>query len=72
MTNLQKIERDACVLPLEDRAALVAYLLNTFDLPGYDVSDEEVVRREIEMESGGEPGITHTELLHKLGRSGST
>ncbi|MBN1671377.1 MAG: hypothetical protein JXR37_10105 [Kiritimatiellae bacterium] len=63
MTKLQTIQRQAVVLPLEDRAALVAVLLDTFEGPAYDVSDEDVARRDEEMESGAEPGIGHEEFV---------
>ena len=69
MTNLQKIEQAAVVLSAEDRASLVAYLLNTLDVPEYDVSDEDVMRRDEELDSGKQVAISHAEFLDAFKRS---
>jgi hypothetical protein len=66
MTKLQALEKEAASLPEEDRAALVAVLLNTFDAPPYDVDDNEVVRRDEEMETGGEGGVSHEEFVRAV------
>ena len=68
MTKLQAIQKEAVVLPEEDRAALVTVLLNTLGGPSYEVSDEEVARRDMEFEAGTEPGISHPEFLAAFGR----
>ena len=66
MKKLQAIEKEAVSLPEEDRAALVAVLLSSFDGPTYDVTDEEVMRRDEDMESGGVVGIRHEELVRAI------
>ena len=68
MTKLQAIQKEAVVLPEEDRAALVTVLLNTLGGPSYEVSDEEVARRDMELEGGTETGISHPEFLAAFGR----
>jgi hypothetical protein len=50
--KLAEIEQEALALPERERASLAARLLDTLPPPGTDVSDEEVVRRERELESG--------------------
>jgi len=66
MTKLQALEKEAAGLPEEDRAALVAVLLSTFDAPPYDVDDDEVLRRDEEMETGKEAGISHEEFVRTV------
>ncbi len=66
MTKLQAIQKEIIVLPEEDRAALVTVLLSTLGGPSYDVSDEEVARRDEEMEAGTETGISHAEFVTGL------
>lgn len=68
MTKLQAMQREAIILPPEDRAALVTVLLGTFDGPDYDVSDDEVARRKEEMVSGAEPGIDQKQFLRGIRR----
>lgn len=66
MTKLQAIEKEAVGLSEEDRAALVAVLLSSFDGPAYDVTDEEVMRRDEEMEDEKVVGISHEELVRAV------
>ena len=66
MTKLQTIERQAVGLPEEDRAALIAVLLSSLHAPSYDVSDEEVMRRDEELESGRVADISHEELVQAV------
>jgi len=50
--KLAKVELEALALPEDERAFLAARLLETLPPPGADVSDEEVERRERELDSG--------------------
>lgn len=49
--NLTEIEQEALALSDRERASLAAKLLDTLPPPGTDVSDEEVERREKQLES---------------------
>ena len=68
MTRLQFIQREAVDLSKEERSALATVLLSTLGAPRYDVSDEEVQRRDEEMDSGREKGLTHADLVSGLRR----
>ncbi|MDA3924111.1 MAG: hypothetical protein PF904_05375 [Kiritimatiellae bacterium] len=68
MTKLQTIEKEAAVLSPGERASLIATLLNSFKKTGYTVSDEEVIRRDAEMEAGIDPGLSHSEFVKNMGR----
>ena len=63
-----EIEREALALPDRERASLAAKLLDTLPPPGTDVSDEEVERRERELESGQVVAISHEEFVRRVER----
>jgi len=69
MVQLVDMQKQAKELSEEDREGLVAYLLHgmTGLPPGSD--DEEVGRREAEMDSGSVTPISHAEFLSQVGRS---
>lgn len=67
--KLTEIEQEALALPERERAALAARLLDTLPPPGTDVSDEEVERREGELESGQVAAISHEEFVHRIEQS---
>jgi len=64
--KLGEIEQEALALPDRDRASLAAKLLDTLPPPGTDVSDEEVERREREMDSGQVTAISHEEFVRRV------
>ena len=64
--NLTDIERHALALPDKDRASLAASLLQTLDPPIADISDEEVDRRDDEMDSGKATPISHEEFTRRV------
>ena len=66
--KLAEIEREALALPECERASLAAKLLGTLPPPGTDVSDEEVERRERELESGEVDAISHEEFVRRVER----
>ena len=68
MVQLADIQKQARELSEEDRNGLVAYLLHGMSglPPGLD--DEEVERREAEMDSGTVIPISHSEFLAQVGR----
>jgi putative addiction module component (TIGR02574 family) len=64
--KLGEIEQEALALPVRDRASLAAKLLGTLPPPGTDVSDDEVERREHELESGKVVAISHEEFARRV------
>jgi hypothetical protein len=66
MTRLQALQHEVVGHPPEDRSALITVLLHTFKGPAYDVSDEEVMRRDEEMESGMEKGLSHRQFVRAI------
>jgi putative addiction module component (TIGR02574 family) len=61
--KLAEIEQEALALSERERASLAARLLDTLPPPGTDVSDDEVERRERELESGQVAAISHEEFV---------
>lgn len=68
MSNLAEIQEQAAGLSSEERKSLLAYLIHS--LPGAPLGpdDDEVKRREEEMESGAVKGLTHEQFLKEVGR----
>ncbi len=66
--KLAEIEQEALALPDRERASLAAKILDTLPPPGTDVSDDEVERREQELESGKVSAISHEEFLRRVQR----
>lgn len=64
--KLAEIEQEALALPERERASLAARLLETLPPPGTDISDDEVERREQELESGKVAAISHEELVRRV------
>jgi hypothetical protein len=64
--KLAEIEQEALALPERERASLAAKLLDTLPPPGTTVSDEEVERRERELESGEVTAILHEEFVRRV------
>lgn len=64
--KLQDIEREALGLTEQERATLVLSLMNTLVAPDAGVSDEEVDRRDAEMESGAAQPMLHEEFVRRV------
>jgi len=64
--NSAEIEHEALALPERERAALATKLLGTLPPPGTDVSDDEVDRREQELESGQVVAISQEEFARRV------
>jgi putative addiction module component (TIGR02574 family) len=64
--KLAEIEQEALALSETERAALAAKLLDTLPPPGTDISDEEVERREREMDSGEVTPILQEEFVRRV------
>ena len=61
--KLEEIEQEALALPDRDRSSLAAKLLDTLPPPGKDLSDEEVEKREREMDLGQVTAVSHQEFV---------
>ncbi len=61
--KLQDIEREALRLSDRDRGELILSLLRTLPAPDPEVTDEEVVRRNAEQESGRVEPMLHEEFV---------
>jgi hypothetical protein len=64
--TLQDIEQEALGLTESQRAELVLSLMQTLAAPGADVSDEEVTRRDEELERGGVEAMLHEEFVRRV------
>jgi hypothetical protein len=68
MVQLAEIQAQAKELSEEDRKGLVAFLLHGMSGVPSGPDDEEVGRREAEMDSGSVAPISHAEFLSQVGR----
>jgi putative addiction module component (TIGR02574 family) len=66
--KLAEIEHEALALSERERASLAAKLLDTLPPAGSDVSDEELERREQELNSGQVAPILHEEFVRRVQR----
>jgi hypothetical protein len=66
--KLAELEREAAALPETERVTLVCALLDTLPLPDWDVSDEEVARRDKEIETGESQPMSHEEFIAAVQR----
>ncbi len=64
--KLEEIEEEALALPERERASLAAKLLDTLPPPGTGVSDDEVERRERELESGQVIAVSHEDFVRRV------
>jgi hypothetical protein len=69
MVQLADIQKQAKELSEEDRKGLVAFLLHGFTGEPSGPDDEEVERRDVELDSGAVMPISHAEFLAQVGRS---
>lgn len=64
--KLADIEQEALALTKRERASLAAKLLDTLPPPGTEISDEEIERREQELNSGQVAAISHEEFVRRV------
>jgi hypothetical protein len=64
--KLREIEREALGLSGRERADLVLSLMDTLADPEAEVSDEEVRRREAELEDGSVEPLLHDEFVRRV------
>jgi len=69
MVQLADIQNQAKELSEEDRRGLVAYLLHGMSGIPSGIDDEEVGKRESDMDSGSVTPISHADFLAQVGRS---
>jgi hypothetical protein len=62
MVSLAEFKEQAAALTVEQRASLASFLLHSLPEPAYDVSDEEVAERLLQMKSGKVETISMDEL----------
>ncbi len=66
--SLAELEKEALALPETERARLAISLLRTLSPPGPGPSDEEVLQRDAELDSGNAEEISHEEFLRRVER----
>lgn len=64
--KLAEIEQEALALSERERGSLAAKLLDTLPPPDTTVTDEEVERREQELESGEVAAMLHEEFVRRV------
>jgi len=64
--KLPEIEQEALALNERDRTALVLALLEAYSPPPTDVSDEEAIRRDEELENGAVQSLPHDEFVRRV------
>ncbi len=68
MTTLLEVRKAAGELTGEEQAELVAHLLAAFPTAPAGPDDDEIDRREMEMDAGSVATLSHEEFLSAVGR----
>ncbi len=68
MATLLEIQQEADLLSEEERAELAAHLLSSVPMTFLGADDEEVDRRDRELDSGQVTAISHEEFIRQVGR----
>ncbi|MEO5716213.1 MAG: hypothetical protein ABIT37_22220 [Luteolibacter sp.] len=68
MVRLMDVQMQAAELSLEEKESLLAFLIHELPSPPSGANDDEVLRREEEMDSGAVEAISHEEFLRQVGR----
>ena len=68
MVQLADVQKQAKELSEEDRKGLMAFLLHGFSGVPSGPDDEEVGKRDADMDSGTVTPISHAEFLAQVGR----
>jgi hypothetical protein len=66
--SFSEVQKEALALSEKERASLAATLLDTLPAPGTDISDEEVLLRDADLESGKVREISHDEFVRRVQR----
>ena len=67
MATLFEVQKAADGLSSEERAGLAAHLIATLPSPPLGPDDEEIDRRDAEMDSGAVTALSHEEFLSAVG-----
>jgi hypothetical protein len=67
--KLREIEQEAVALPERERADLVCRLLDTLPPMHADVSDEEAMKRDRELETGEVEELSHDDFVKGVQKS---
>ena len=68
MSNLLEVQQQADRLTEEERARLAAHLLSSVSRTFLGADDDEVDRRERELDSGQVSAISHEKFIRQVGR----
>ena len=68
MVRLMDVQMQAAELSMEEKESLLAFLIHELPSPPPGANDDEVLRREEEMDSGAVEVISHEEFLSQVGR----
>lgn len=68
MATLLEVQKQAQDLSIEDQAGLIVHLLDRMSDAPSGPDDDEVLRRDEEMESGEVEPLTHEQFLAEFGR----
>ena len=66
--SIAEVEKEALALPEHERARLAVSLLETLPPPDREMSDEEVLQRDADLESGRAEEISHEEFIRRVER----
>ncbi len=66
--SIAEVEKEALALPENERARLAVTLLETLPPPEAGISDEEVLQRDADLESGRAEEVSHEEFLRRVER----
>ncbi|MGL4401548.1 MAG: hypothetical protein ACRCXD_16925 [Luteolibacter sp.] len=69
MVKLADVQKQVVELSSEEKEGLLAFLIHELPGPFSGTDDEEVLRREEEMDSGAVAAISLEEFLKRVGRS---
>ena len=64
--TLSQIQQEAVALPERQRVDLVRTLLDTLPPGNIEISDEEIVERERQMDSGEVEPLSHEEFVRRV------
>ena len=64
--TIAELEKEALALTENERARLAVSLLETLPAPHAEVSDDEVLKRDADLESGKATEISHEEFIRRV------
>ena len=66
--SIAEVEKEALALPQHERARLIVSLLETLPPPEAEISDEEVLQRDADLEAGRVEEVSHEEFIRRVER----